>query len=141
MADALRARRRAPTSIPFLNVEDLDLDNRRAPIRSKGGGTEWIYWGTATAHLLPRLLRLPDGSSRTSGPLLLPSRRLVPARRPGRTTSAPNRAAPSRGHPRRRSRLPGVLEAEVLIAAGFPELDIPTPWWGGRGLRFGFPPR
>src|SRR5674476_335849 len=29
----------------------------------------------------------------------------------------------------------------VLIDAGFPELDIPIPWWGGRSLRFGFPPR
>ncbi|MBI1843636.1 MAG: hypothetical protein HYR89_03360 [Actinobacteria bacterium] len=31
--------------------------------------------------------------------------------------------------------------APVLIDAGFPELDIPIPWWGGRSLRFGFPPR
>jgi len=29
----------------------------------------------------------------------------------------------------------------VLIDAGFPELDIPIPWRGGRSLRFGFPPR
>ena len=29
----------------------------------------------------------------------------------------------------------------VLIDAGFPELNIPIPWWGGRSLRFGFPPR
>ena len=29
----------------------------------------------------------------------------------------------------------------VLIDAGFPELDIPIPWWQGRTLRFGFPPR
>jgi hypothetical protein len=29
----------------------------------------------------------------------------------------------------------------VLIDAGFPELDVPIPWWGGRTLRFGFPPR
>ncbi len=29
----------------------------------------------------------------------------------------------------------------VLIDAGFPELNIPIPWWGGRTLRFGFPPR
>ncbi len=29
----------------------------------------------------------------------------------------------------------------VLIDAGFPELEIPIPWWGGRSLRFGFPPR
>jgi len=29
----------------------------------------------------------------------------------------------------------------VLIDAGLPELDLPIPWWGGRRLRFGFPPR
>jgi len=29
----------------------------------------------------------------------------------------------------------------VLIDAGFPELDVAIPWWGGRRLRFGFPPR
>jgi len=28
-----------------------------------------------------------------------------------------------------------------LIDAGYPELDLPVPWWGGRTLRFGFPPR
>ena len=28
-----------------------------------------------------------------------------------------------------------------LIDAGFPELDITIPWWGGHKLRFGFPPR
>jgi integrase len=39
------------------NLENLDLDARRAPIRSKGGDTEWICWGSGTAHLLPRLIR------------------------------------------------------------------------------------
>ncbi|MHB8497836.1 MAG: hypothetical protein ACYDES_07570 [Acidimicrobiales bacterium] len=29
----------------------------------------------------------------------------------------------------------------VLIDAGYPEVDLPVPWWGGRTLRFGFPPR
>jgi hypothetical protein len=29
----------------------------------------------------------------------------------------------------------------VLIDAEFPELDLEIPWWGGRKLRFGFPPR
>jgi hypothetical protein len=29
----------------------------------------------------------------------------------------------------------------VLIGAGFPELDLEVPWWEGRKLRFGFPPR
>ena len=55
------------SEILALNVEDLDLDNRRASIRSKGGQLDWVYWGSGTAYLLPRLIRLPDGSSRTSG--------------------------------------------------------------------------
>ena len=27
----------------------------------------------------------------------------------------------------------------VLLQAGFAELDLPIPWWGGRHLRSGFP--
>jgi integrase len=27
-----------------LNVEDFDLEHRRAPVRSKGGAVEWVYW-------------------------------------------------------------------------------------------------
>ncbi|MGI5290595.1 tyrosine-type recombinase/integrase [Nonomuraea polychroma] len=73
-----------------LNVEDLDLEHRRAPVRSKGGGTEWVYWDSGTAHLLPRLLRLPDGSTRTHGPLFLSERRPVPARRPAAADICPH---------------------------------------------------
>ena len=29
----------------------------------------------------------------------------------------------------------------VLIDAGFADLETPIPWWGGRILRFRFPPR
>ncbi|MEV0825017.1 hypothetical protein [Nonomuraea rubra] len=65
-----------------LNVEDLDLEHRRAPVRSEGGVIEWVHWDSGTAHLLPRLLRLPDGSTRIRGPLFLSERRPVPARRP-----------------------------------------------------------
>ena len=68
------------SEILALNVEDLDVEQRRAPVRSKGGDVEFVYWGTGTAHLLPRLLRLPDGTSRTRGPLFLAGRRPVPAR-------------------------------------------------------------
>ena len=60
-----------------LNIEDLDLDARRAPIRSKGGDTEWICWGSGTAHLLPRLIR-----GRQAGPVFLSERRPGPACRP-----------------------------------------------------------
>ena len=64
-----------------LNIEDLDLDARRAPIRSKGGDTEWICWGSGTAHLLPRLTR-----GRQAGPvfrLRAPPRSRPPPSSPG----------------------------------------------------------
>jgi integrase len=35
-----------------LNITDLDLEARPAPIRSKGGDTEWIYWGSGTGLVL-----------------------------------------------------------------------------------------
>ena len=60
-----------------LNIEDPGLDARRAPIRSKGGDTEWICWGSGTAHLLPRLIR-----GRQAGPVFLSARRPGPASRP-----------------------------------------------------------
>jgi integrase/recombinase XerC/integrase/recombinase XerD len=39
-----------------LNVEDLDLPNRRAKVRRKGGTVDVIVWQTGPARLLPRLL-------------------------------------------------------------------------------------
>ncbi|MFG2088517.1 tyrosine-type recombinase/integrase [Spirillospora sp. NPDC048824] len=87
-----------------LNVEDLDLENRRAPLRSKGGDTEWVYWDAGTARLLPRLLRLPDGHSdgpvRTRGPLFLADRKPVPARRPGPEHICPHTGRPRLGYDR-----------------------------------------
>jgi hypothetical protein len=70
-----------------LNVEDLDLGARRAPIRSKGGDTEWICRGPGTAHLLPRLLR-----GRRAGPVFLSGRR--PARRPPARSQGPRALPP-----------------------------------------------
>ena len=56
-----------------LDMEDLDLANRRARVHSKGGAIEWVFWQTGSAQLLPRLL-----AGRTSGPVFLSGRR--PAR-------------------------------------------------------------
>ncbi|MEU7990633.1 hypothetical protein AB0B56_37835 [Streptosporangium canum] len=39
MLDETAAR---AAEILALNVEDLDLEHRRAPVRSKGGATEWV---------------------------------------------------------------------------------------------------
>lgn len=53
-----------------LNVEDLDLPNRRARVRRKGGALDWIVWQTGTARLLPRLLK-----GRKSGPVFVTERK------------------------------------------------------------------
>jgi integrase/recombinase XerD len=53
-----------------LDVDDLDLANRRARVHSKGGAIEWVFWQTGSAQLLPRLL-----AGRTSGPVFLAGRR------------------------------------------------------------------
>ena len=53
-----------------LDVEDLDLPNRRAKVRRKGGAIDVIVWQTGTARLLPRLLK-----GRTSGPLFVTERK------------------------------------------------------------------
>ncbi|GAA1512917.1 site-specific integrase [Sphaerisporangium rubeum] len=87
--------------IPALDVEDLDLEHR-PPVRSKGGTIEWVYWDSGTAHLLPRLLRLPDGRTRTPGPLFLSMRRPVPARRPAASDICPHTGRARLGHDRTR---------------------------------------
>ena len=80
-----------------LNIEDLDLDARRAPIRSKGGDTEWICWGSGTAHLLPRLIR-----GRQAGPVFLSERRPGPARRPAAKDLCPATGRARLGYDRAR---------------------------------------
>ena len=63
--------------IRLLDVEDLDVANRRATVVGKGGDAELIGWETATARLLPRYL-----AKRTSGPLFLSALAPAPARQP-----------------------------------------------------------
>ena len=53
-----------------LNIEDLDLPNRQARVRRKGGAVDVIVWQTGTARLLPRLLK---GS--TAGPVFVTERK------------------------------------------------------------------
>jgi integrase len=52
-----------------LNIEDLDLANKRARIRSKGGDLELVHFQSGSARLLPRLL-----GGRRRGPLFLTER-------------------------------------------------------------------
>lgn len=80
-----------------LNIEDLDLDARRAPIRSKGGDIEWIFWGSGTAHLLPRLIR-----GRQAGPVFLSQRRPGPACRPAARDLCPATGRARLGYDRAR---------------------------------------
>jgi integrase len=67
-----------------VNVEDLDLDNKRVQVRSKGGDTDWLHFQAGSARLLPRLI-----AGRTRGPLFLADRRPVPARAPAKVDRCP----------------------------------------------------
>lgn len=60
---------RVANEILSLDIEDLDLPNKRARVRSKGGAVEWVFWQTGAALLLPRLL-----ADRTTGPVFLADR-------------------------------------------------------------------
>lgn len=70
-----------------LNIEELDLRNRRAKVRRKGGAADVITWRTATARLLPRLL-----SGRTSGPVFTTDRRARVELPPGDIDTGSGRA-------------------------------------------------
>jgi len=52
-----------------LDIADLDRAGNRARVISKGGDTDWVYYQTGTALLLPRLL-----TGRTRGPVFLAER-------------------------------------------------------------------
>ena len=101
MADAVRDRRprqrdprpqrRRPR--PRAAPGTGPLQERRYRVRLLGYGT---------AHLLPRLLRLPDGTTRTSGPLFLASRKPVPARRPAPRDICPHTGRARLGYDRAR---------------------------------------
>ncbi|MEV8631603.1 sigma-70 family RNA polymerase sigma factor [Streptosporangium sp. NPDC051023] len=67
------------TAVLSLNVENLDLDDRRA----RAGGT-WVSWRSGTARLLPDLV-----AGRSRGPLFLADRRPGPSRMPSRADLCP----------------------------------------------------
>lgn len=80
-----------------LNIEDLDLAGRRAKVTSKGGTTQWVYWSSGTAHLLPRLI-----GGRSRGPVFLSERRPGPARRPAARDLCPDTGRARLGYDRAR---------------------------------------
>ena len=53
-----------------LDAGDLDLPNRCARVRRKGGAIDLVVWQTGTARLLPRLLK-----GRTTGPVFVTERK------------------------------------------------------------------
>ncbi|HEY5988863.1 MAG TPA: hypothetical protein VIV12_21155 [Streptosporangiaceae bacterium] len=112
-----------------LNIEELDLAGRRAPVKAKGARAktrrrgqarkdfvlETVYWDAGTARLLPRLLK---GRTRGTGPpLLRPGPR--PAGRAHRGARARNELGPARvpplrpDPPRGTGRLPADAHGEV----------------------------
>jgi integrase len=106
------------SAILALNIEDLDLDARRAPIRSKGGDTEWICRGSGTAHLLPRLIR-----GRQAGPVFVSERRPDPASRPAAGDLCPATGRARLGYDRAGSCSPGTPGGACTSS---PTLQQPT---------------
>jgi integrase len=72
------------TEVLGLNVQDVDLANKRARVRSKGGDIEFLHFQSASARLLPKLI-----AGRSRGPLFLAERRPVPARAPAAVDLCP----------------------------------------------------
>ena len=70
-----------------LDVGDLDLPNRKAKVRRKGGAIDIIVWQTGTARLLPRLLK-----GRKAGPVFLTDRRSRVELPPGDIDTASGKA-------------------------------------------------
>jgi integrase len=67
-----------------LNVEDVDVGNKRAVAVSKGGDREFLHFQTGSARLLPRLI-----GGRQRGPLFLSDRPPVPSRAPAAADLCP----------------------------------------------------
>jgi integrase len=87
----------------YLNVEDLDLANKRARIVRKGGDVDTVHWQSGAAQLLPRLL-----GGRRRGPVFLADRPPLRTR-----PAAANDLCPTTG----RARLSYRRAAELFKAA------------------------
>lgn len=98
-----------------LNIENLELDARRARITAKGGATEYVYWASGTAHLLPRLIR-----GRDRGPVFLSERKPGHARRPPAKDLCPHTGRARLGYDRARI----LLDRYTSPAQGKPGWDL-----------------
>lgn len=103
------------SEILALNIEDLDLDARRARVRSKSGAIEYVHWASGTAHLLPRLIR-----GRTRGQVFLSHRRPGPIRRPAARDLCPDTGRARLGYDRARI----LLGQHTSPGAGRPGWDL-----------------
>lgn len=72
------------TELLSADIADLDMENRRLRVTSKGGDVEWVYFQSGAARALPRLLR-----GRASGPLFVTDLRPGPARAPAAADICP----------------------------------------------------
>lgn len=68
-----------------LNVEDVDLANKRAVVVSKGGAVELLHFQSGSARLLPRLI-----ADRARGPLFVADRRPGPGQTPAAVDLCPS---------------------------------------------------
>lgn len=73
------------SEILSLDLADLDIDNKRAKVVSKGGAVEWVFFGASSARLLNRLV-----AARGAGPVFLAERRPAPARAPAQVDLDPS---------------------------------------------------
>ena len=88
-----------------VNVEDLDLDNKRVQVRSKGGDTDWLHFQTGSARLLPRLI-----GGRTRGAIVPGRPAPGPCPRSGHGRPLPRDGSGPAELPARRGALPPGLQ-------------------------------
>ncbi|GAB3806891.1 hypothetical protein [Micromonospora zhanjiangensis] len=103
------------SEILALDIEDLELEARRARVTSKGSAVEYVYWASGTAHLLPRLLR-----GRVGGPVFLSARRPGPACRPAAKDLCPVTGRARLGYDRARV----LLDRYTSPGPGLPGWDL-----------------
>jgi integrase len=86
-----------------LNIEDVDLDAKRAVTVRKGGDRDALHFQTASARLLPKVI-----AGRRTGPLFLSERPPAPSRAPAAADRCPTTG---------RARLSYRRAAEIFAAA------------------------
>ena len=96
-----------------LDVEDLDLPNRKAKVRRKGGAIDVIVWQTGTARLLAAAPQGPQDRpgvpDRPPGPCPAAAVRHRPGERPGAAVLPAGRG-PVQGRVRRRDPAPAAAQ-------------------------------